>query len=665
MISLTKAVLMRGTTVLLDEADLIIHTGQKTGVVGRNGSGKTSLFACFTGQLPLDAGTVSVPQGLRISQMLQETAGSDRSAREYVIDGDREYRRLERKLREAEANGDENALTMLHDAIDERGAYDIENRAEQLLSGLGFTTAECDRPVEAFSGGWRVRLNLAAALMCPSDLLLLDEPTNHLDMEATLWLEQWLGRYEGTLLIVSHDRGFLDKVIDSVISLENYKTIQYRGNYSAYEKQRAERMAQQQAFFEKQQRRKSEIEDFVRRFRAKASKAKQAQSRLKELNRMQEMEPAHADSPFSFHLPAADNIPDNLLTLDHTDIGYSDPILNKLRLVLRASDRIGLLGLNGSGKTTLLKSLAGQLAPLAGELLPARHLKTGYFAQHQVDVLRSDCSAMQIMQSSFPGVREQVLRDYLGGFDFRGTKADSLVGLFSGGEKARLALALVAFSRPNLLLLDEPTNHLDLEMRHALTVALQEFGGAIVLVSHDRHLLMNTVDRFLLVENGNCTEFDGTLAAYEKRVRKASAGSGNGAQAARKTQGVNDVKGSSGTKSGANHIAAQRSDVRAVSPPEPEVLLDKKQRRQLAAARRERVAPMRTRLKFLEKEIEKLQHRLSGIDRRLADQELYDEARKPELTALLQDQGQLQAELTASEEEWLALGAELESGNTR
>ncbi len=468
MISLTDATLMRGELVLLKQATLSIHHGQKIGVVGRNGSGKSSLFAALLGQLALDQGSVSMPEGTRCAHMRQETQASDRTAVDFVVDGDGEFRRIEAALASAEAAGDGAMIAHWHSEMDKIGAYDIRPRAMQLLSGLGFKSAQFDNPVSSFSGGWRIRLNLAAALMAPSDLLLLDEPTNHLDLEATLWLEQWLIRYQGTLLIISHDRSFLDNVIAYVVSVEQQKLTLYRGNYSSFEIQRAERLAQEQAMLEKQQRRVAEIEDFVRRFRAKATKARQAQSRLKELDRMQVIAPAHIDSPFYFEFPVPERLPNELLALDRVSVGYDAPLLSQIRLVIRDSTRIALLGFNGCGKSTLLRCIAGELAPLEGEVRRAKYLQVGYFAQHQVDVLDLSASPMLLIQRLDPQAREQAIRDFLGGFDFRGDRVTQTIAHFSGGEKARLALALVVYQKPNLLLLDEPTNHLDLDAVEAL-----------------------------------------------------------------------------------------------------------------------------------------------------------------------------------------------------
>ncbi|MDO8907121.1 MAG: ATP-binding cassette domain-containing protein [Pseudohongiella sp.] len=637
MISLNNARLMRGEHVLLESSSLTIHKGQKTGIIGRNGSGKSSLFACLTGQVALDAGDLQMPESLRCAWMKQETAGSERSALNYVIDGDERYRKIEAQLQKAEDDHDGHAIAVLHAELDKIDGYSVTVRAEQLLAGLGFSTDSFANPVSAFSGGWRVRLNLAAALMAPSDLLLLDEPTNHLDLEATIWLEQWLIRYPGTLLLISHDRSFLDKVIDHVISFEYKNLFMYRGNFTSYEIQRAERMAQQQAALEKQQRRKAEIEDFVRRFRAKASKARQAQSRLKELQRMQDIAPAHIDSPFRFEFFTPEKSADDLLSIKKAEIGFKEPLLKNASLKLHGDSRVGLLGFNGAGKSTLLKTIAGELEFLSGDVVSSKHLKIGYFAQHQVDVMDMKASPMLMMQRLDPNVREQEVRNFLGGFDFRGDRIAEPIHNFSGGEKSRLALALIVWQKPNLLLLDEPTNHLDLEMRHALTVALQGFEGAMVLVSHDRHLMANAVDEFYTVHRGALTEFDGDLDDYARWLQDPD-----------------------GTKAALSSGNRDNKDSRSQKPPAAIAVIDKKDQRKLAAAAREQLAPLRREIRTLEQKIEKLSKELAGIEEKLGDATIYEEPRRNELTELLRQQGYCKAELGQAEESWLEKSTELE-----
>ena len=632
MISLNNIMLMRGSQILLRNVSLVIHKGQRTGIIGRNGCGKTSLFRALSGDIALEEGEIEMPNGLRRSSMAQETPGSSRSALDFVLDAHVDFRRLEESIKQAEESGNDLLLAELFGKLEEIDGYDITHRAERLLSGLGFAVDEFERPVSNFSGGWRVRLNLAAALMCPSDLLMLDEPTNHLDLEATVWLEQWLQGYQGTLLLISHDRTFLDSVINNVISFDNGGLDSYKGNYSSYEKQRAERMALQQALYVKQQRRKSEIQDFVRRFSAKATKAKQAQSRLKELHRMEDIAPAHVDSPFRFQFPELDEPSSYLMQMDSLSIGFDKPLVDKIELNIRSESRFGLLGFNGSGKSTLLKILSGQMQQLDGDIIRSKKLKIGYFAQHQVDELDQQATPIELIQKEEGYATEQQIRDYLGGFDFRGARVSETIKNFSGGEKARLALAKVAWQKPNLLLLDEPTNHLDLEMCHALTVALQSYQGAMVVVSHDRHLLVNTVDEFHSIHKGVFAEFKGDLKDYEKWLS---------------TQTFSDFD-------------AKAKTVEAISAAaQPKLKLDKKEKRQQAADRREKLAPLNKQERRLEAEIEKIQSKLAKIEFSLADENIYLEENKNDLNALIKEQGALKSKLASNEEEWLEIQEEI------
>ncbi len=617
---------MRGNQLLFEDASLTLRVGQRTGIIGRNGAGKTSLFKALSEEIPIEQGSIDLPNGLRTSTMSQETPGSTRSALDFVIDADQPYRTLEQAITKAEAEDDHDGIAHLHSELENIDGYNITNRAEQLLSGLGFHKDMFGQPINNFSGGWRVRLNLAAALMCPSDLLMLDEPTNHLDLEATVWLEQWLQRYQGTLLIISHDRSFLDAVIDHVISFEGARLVTYTGNYSAYEKLRAQRLALQQAMLAKQQKRREEIENFVRRFRAKASKATQAQSRLKELNRMQEIAPAHIDSPFKFQFPELDQLPDFLMQIQNLTIGFDSPLVNKITLGIRAETRIGLLGFNGSGKSTLLKVLAEQLQAMSGEITRAKKLEVGYYAQHQVDELNQQSTPFELIQQLDPKASSQEIRNFLGGFDFRGERINEKIGIFSGGEKARLALAKVVRGNPNLLLMDEPTNHLDLEMVHALTVALQEYQGALIIVSHDRHLLGNTVDEFYSIHEGVFAEFKGDLKDYEKWINKQVAA-----------------------------MQSAQKDNRAAPLPK----LDKKQQRQDAAAKREAQAPLRKKERQLEREIDKLNASLKTIEADLSDGGMYEERNKSKLTEVLQHQGELRTKLAETEAAWMEVMEQL------
>lgn len=628
MITLQNVTLYQGHQALLSEASLAIYQGQKLGVIGRNGCGKSTLFKLLMGEMVLDGGTLQMPDKLQRAQMLQETEASNRSALDHVLDGHKRYRSLLLELDDAEARDDHNAMAQVHAELLDIGAWELPNKAEQLLSGLGFASSEFSKTVAEFSGGWRIRLNLAQALIQPSDLLLLDEPTNHLDLEATLWLQQWLQRYQGTILLISHDRQFLDNVVGGIVSFENCKLISYTGNYTSFERQKAERLSQQQAAFEKQQERKAHIEDFVRRFRAKASKAKQAQSRLKELQRMVDIEPAHIDSPFQFRFREASRLPDTVLTLEGISVGYNKPLFSGLSMTVGCNDRIGLLGPNGQGKSTLLKSLVGQQPLLAGKLHPSDHMRLGYCAQHQTDVMDQNRSPMQLLQDIDPKISEQEVRNFLGSFDFRGEQIDKPIRPFSGGEKSRLALALVAWQRPNLLLMDEPTNHLDLEMVHALTRALQEYDGALILVSHDRHLLNNTVDKFLLVRDGKVDFFEGSLDDYEKLVMESG----------RNSKGKPDAK----------PVAAKEKAPRA---------------RQLTAQQREQLKPMREQVRKLEQQLEKEHAQLQKLEQQLSDPGLYDEDNKKKLADLLHKQGELKERVNTTEEAWMQASEELEAAS--
>lgn len=624
MIQLQQVSLQRGRQFLLDHADLTLFPGQKAGLIGPNGSGKSSFFQLLLGRLQTDSGQWDIPRQWRVAHMAQEVETLDRRAEDYVLDGDTELRRLESAIESAHDDGER--LARLYAEMENIQAYSAPARAQQLLSGLGFAPGDGDRPVSDFSGGWRIRLNLAQALMCPSDLLLLDEPTNHLDLDATLWLEQWLQRYPGTLIIISHDRDFLDNVVDRIVALENAKLNLYVGNYSAYEHQRAEKLAQQDAAFKKQQEQIAHMEAYVRRFRAQANKARQAQSRLKAIERMEKIAPAHVDSPFSFRFSPAGKMSSPLINLSEADIGYGDKrILSQVNLGILPETRIGLLGPNGAGKSSLIKTLSGELPLLSGECHTGDNFQLGYFAQHQLDALDLEASAAQHILRMTPTAREQEVRDFLGGFDFHGDRAFEPITHFSGGEKARLALAIIVWQKPNVLLLDEPTNHLDLEMRQALTLALQDFEGAVLVVSHDRHLLRSTVDEFLLVADGQVSAFDGDLDDYYRWLLQ-------------RRQEDNAVE-------------------RAAAPPPQQ---DKKAQRQEAAARRAHLKPLTDKLKKVERQMDKLNQSLSGIETELADPAIYDAENKQRLQELLKSQGETQAQLDECEEQWLALSEELE-----
>jgi ATP-binding cassette, subfamily F, member 3 len=622
MIQLQQVSLQIGRQFLLQAADLSIFPGQKVGLIGANGSGKSTLFQLLLGGVVCDSGHWDMPGNWRIAHMAQEVEALDRTALDYVLDGDRELRALEAGLEGAQGE----ALARLYADMERIQAYSAPARAQQLLNGLGFAATDANRPVSDFSGGWRIRLNLAQALMCPSDLLLLDEPTNHLDLDATLWLEQWLQRYPGTLIIISHDRDFLDNVVERVVSIENCKLNSYTGNYSSYERQRAEQLAQQQANFEKQQERIAHMQAYVNRFRAKATKARQAQSRLKALERMETIAPAHVDSPFQFSFFPPGKMSSTLVKLAQADIGYGQPpVLSNVNFGVLPDTRVGLLGPNGAGKSSLIKTLAGNLPLLTGEYVKGENFSLGYFAQDQLEALDLGASAALHIQRLSPEVREQEVRNFLGGFGFHGERVFEPIRHFSGGEKARLALAIITWKRPNVLLLDEPTNHLDLEMRQALTLALQDFEGAVIVVSHDRHLLRNTVDEFVLVADGGVTDFDGDLEDYYRWLLQ------------RRQQ----------------EDAADRD-----AGPSPE---SKKVLRQRAAARREQLKPLTNKRKQLERDMARLQERLSELDETLADEALYIDDRKAELKQLLADQADLRTRLSSVEENWLEISEEIEA----
>ncbi|MBA4360830.1 MAG: ABC transporter ATP-binding protein, partial [Pseudomonas sp.] len=563
----------------------------------------------------------------RIAHMRQEIETLERLAVDYVLDGDLRLREVQRDLAAAEASHDGAAQARLHAELDSADGYTADARARKLLAGLGFTNEQMDRPVGDFSGGWRMRLNLAQALMCPSDLLLLDEPTNHLDLDAIIWLEEWLKSYPGTLLLISHDRDFLDAVVDHVAHVDQRKITLYRGGYSAFERARAERLAQQQQAYEKQQAQRAHMESYIARFKAQATKARQAQSRIKALERMEELSAAHVDSPFDFVFRESQKISSPLIDLSDARLGYGDKaVLEKVKLQLTPGARIGLLGPNGAGKSTLIKNLAGELSPLAGRLTRGENTVVGYFAQHQLDSLDSKASPLLHLQRLAPTEREQTLRDFLGGFDFRGARIDEPVLNFSGGEKARLALALIAWDRPNLLLLDEPTNHLDLEMRLALTMALQEFSGAVLVVSHDRHLLKSTTDNFYLVADGKVEEFDGDLEDYARWLV--------------------DYR--------------QRNAPVSNTPVNPDKT-DKKAQRQAAAALRQQLAPHKREADKLETELGKLHEKLAKIDTSLGDSDIYEPARKNDLRDLLAEQAKLKVREAELEEAWMEALELLES----
>ncbi len=607
MIRLSQVTLARGAKVLLDAADLSVNPGERVGLVGANGSGKSSLFSLLRGELHADKGEVDLPSHWRIAHVAQETPALERSAVDYAIDGDARLRALESELLAAEKADDGTRMAELHAALGDAGAYTVRSRAERLLAGLGFRQDELERPVASFSGGWRMRLNLAQALMAPSELLLLDEPTNHLDLDAIVWLEEWLRRYPGTLVVVSHDRDFLDGVANVIVHIDARRLRRYAGNYSSFEGQRVQQVQLAAAQYEKQQRERAHLQSFIDRFRAKATKARQAQSRMKMLAKMEELAPLHAAAPFSFEFREPLRAPNPLLVLEDVAAGYGEKVvLSGIDISIQAEQRIGLLGVNGAGKSTLIKTIARELAPLAGSAVFNKGVAIGYFAQHQVEMLRDDESPLwHLKRIADPKVREQDLRNYLGSFNFPGDMATGPVEHFSGGEKARLALALIVWQRPNLLLLDEPTNHLDLETREALTVALAQFEGTLLLVSHDRHLLRATTEQLLVVKDGRVEPFDGDLDEYRDAVLQKQ---------------------------------TPAPPPRKAAPPKPA-----KGKNQLS------------RLKRLEEQMSKANARKSALEAELAQPAVYQDAER--LRTLLADQAYVAKELEALENEWLEINA--------
>ncbi len=631
MIQFRNFTLARGAKRLIEGATLQIHPGWRVGLVGANGSGKSSLFALLRGELHPDRGDCEVPAAWRIAWVAQETPALDVPAIEYVLDGDAELRAIERDLAAAEAAHDGHHVGELHARLHEIGGYSARARAAALLFGLGFADTDFTRPVADFSGGWRMRLNLAQALISRSDLLLLDEPTNHLDLEAVVWLEKWLAGYRGTLMLVSHDRDFLDGCVSHIAHISGQRLTLYTGNYSGFEEQRAAQLAVEQAMYEKQQREIAHLERFIARFRAKATKARQAQSRLKALDRMERISAAHVDAPFDFHFPEPARAPDPLLALENVAAGYAGrTVLEGVALTLRPGTRLALLGPNGAGKSTLVKLLAGELAPLSGRRIEGRGLAVGYFAQHQLEQLRPDESPLAHLIRQEPAAREQQLRDYLGGFDFRGAMADAPVERFSGGEKSRLALALLVRRRPNLLLLDEPTNHLDLEMRHALTKALAEYEGSLVLVSHDRALLRTVCDGFTLVIDGRATEFEGDLDDYLAwlAVRR-------------------DARAAASADAGFAADRIARKEARETAA----------QERQAKLARRR---PLVREAERLERELAAWHDEKRELEAQLADPAFYSSPDIDQVKGLVLRQQEVARLIDEAEQRWLEVHAELE-----
>ncbi|MCP3709364.1 ATP-binding cassette domain-containing protein [Paraburkholderia sp. CNPSo 3274] len=646
MIRFNQFSLARGTKPLFEQTSFTLNPGENVGLIGANGAGKSTLFAVLRGELHADAGDFSLPPSWRIAHVAQETPAVDRTALDYALDGDAALREIEARIAAASAAHDGAAEAEAHGAFADADGYTAPARAEALLLGLGFTLEHTRQPVASFSGGWRMRLNLAQALMCRSDLLLLDEPTNHLDLDAIVWLEDWLHRYPGTLVVISHDREFLDSICDVTLHLENQQIKRYGGNYSQFEILRAQQLTLQQSAYEKQQRTVAHLQSFIDRFKAKATKARQAQSRVKALEKMELIAPAHASSPFTFEFRTPDSAPNPMLVMEDVRCGYraedgsETPIVERVTLSIQNGQRIGLLGANGQGKSTLIKTLAGTLAALSGELRTGKGLQIGYFAQHQLETLRPDDSPLQHLARLAPDTREQELRDFLGGFNFPGEMAAAPIAPFSGGEKARLALALIIWQKPNLLLLDEPTNHLDLETRYALTMALAQFEGTLILVSHDRHLLRATTDQFMLVAKHRLQPFDGDLDDYrdwllqhaaEQRaaLKEAASGTANAANGANTADGVN-----------------------------------RKEQRRQEAEQRQKVAhlkrPLQAKIGKIEKEMDALNSEKSTLDAFVADPASYEPEQKSRLTEAIRRQADVALRLETLEAEWLDAHEELE-----
>lgn len=660
MLTFANLALRRGTLLLFSDVSFTIHKGRKVGLIGANGAGKTSLFKLITGELEADTGALDFPQNMEISYLEQEVAATSELALDYVKSGDRHWARIDQAITKAEQDGEFEKLATLHEQMDSIDGYTANARAEQLMMGLGFQVDEFSGPLSSFSGGWRIRLNLARTLMSPADLLLLDEPTNHLDLDAIMWLSSWIKQYHGSMILISHDREFLDETVNTIAYLYNKSIELFSGNFSQFEIIKAARLAEQQSSYVKQQREIRHMQDFVRRFRAKATKARQAQSRIKALERMEVIAPAHIDSPFSFQIPTAEKSSDPLLLLDQCNLGYTDPILSEVAISLHPGDRIGLLGHNGAGKTTLMKSLSGELPLLKksveardntgtiGRRIEGENLQIGYFSQHQVDDLDLGITPLTLIRRIDPKLSDQGIRNYLGGFDFRGDRVNELINIFSGGEKARLALALVAYSKPNLLLMDEPTNHLDIDMRQALTVALQTFDGAILLISHDRHLLSNAVDSFLLLDRGRLTEFNGDLEDYRRFVLTDGIKTpGTGKKDTHEVAPAKQIthKQSSGKKKKQQVVEPDNAPTASNS-----INRSNKQTRQL-----------KTKLRTLETRLERLNRKLGEVDEALTKTSLYEKGGGDDLQSLLREQLSLKDQISELEESWLDMTTTLEA----
>lgn len=625
MIKLQGLSLQRGVKTLIDNANVEIYANQKAAIIGPNGCGKSSLFSLLLNQISADAGECSITKQWRVVAVSQYIDNTQRSTLDYVIDGDAQLRQVEKALEVAEQENNGALIASLHEQLEHAGAYSVKARAATILAGLGFAEDDLAKTVASFSGGWQMRLNLARALLCPSDLLLLDEPTNHLDLDAVIWLQEYLQNYAGTLLLISHDQAFIDACATLIVSFEDKKLFTYTGNYSSFQKQRAERLALAQKHYEKQEQKKQHLNAFILRFKAKASKAKQAQSRVKQLEKMEELLPMQQDNEFTFAFKEPDKLPNPLVNMEAIQLGYgSTIILSNIQLNLVPGSRIGLLGRNGAGKSTFIKLLASELEPLQGIYTTSAGLKIGYFAQHQVQALNMDNSAFDHLLALDRRLTDQQIRDYLGGFGFQGDEALKKVAPMSGGEKARLVLALIVYSKPNLLLLDEPTNHLDMNMREALAYALQAFEGAMVIVSHDRYLLESVCDDFYLVDNGAVSAFNGDLSDYQKWLFAS--------------------------KTAANQQETAKSSG-----------IDRKAQKRLEAEFRASTKSLRSTLVNSEKRMAVLQSELSEIEHSMTDTDLYEVQNKHILTQLIDQQAKAKSELESLEMDWLEAQEALEA----
>lgn len=665
MIEFKEVSVRRDGRVLFEQASFQMHPGQKIGLTGNNGTGKSTLFAVLLNQmrpaandLSVDAGHISIPDRWQVAHMAQEVEASSQSAIDYVLSGDQEWYRLNDKIMNTDQLSDDE-IAPLYQRFDEIDGYRIPTKAAQIMAGLGFTTEQHERSVAEFSGGWRMRLNLAKTLMSRAELLLLDEPTNHLDLDAILWLESWIVQFEGLVLVISHDQAFLDATVDNILHIEQQKITLYSGNYSQFVRTRSERLAQQQQAFEKQQDTRAHLEDFIRRFRAKASKAKQAQSRIRQLERMTELSPIMADNPFSFKFYEPTHMSSPLIEIGTADIGYGEtPLLHRVSVQVTPDTRLGLLGMNGAGKSTLIKALVGELPLLSGSYRVSDTLKLGYFNQHQMDSLDASATPLMMLRRLAGKTSDADLRSFLGSFDFRGERIDTPSELFSGGERARLTLALIVWQRPNVLVLDEPTNHLDLQMRQALTLALQGFAGAVVLVSHDRELIANVCDELYLVHDGIVEEFDGDVSDYGKWLSEKRKQSQSQAlkQTPSEPQPVSKPVVAAPAIASAKSSAQSPKSALAQSTPS----LSKEELRKLAAQQRKLTAPIRKRIEKAEAALEEVGGALSDLEGQLADTGLYEDKRKAELLALLDKQAELEQQQAQHEEALLEAMTELE-----